>query len=90
MRRVGSAGPTGMGGRDGLLARHAGESWCVRNHLHLLALQKAALLGTGDTRSLEQLVRIDGQLPSGCYRRAWTLVDESPNAYESYVAELSR
>jgi hypothetical protein len=72
-----------------LLARHARENACVRNHLHLLALQKAVLLQTGDRQALQQVVDIDGQLPSGCYRRAWSLVSETDDGYRAYVAELS-
>lgn len=73
-----------------LLAEHGSESTCVRNHLHLLALQKAVLLFIGDSKALEQVVAIDSQLPSGCYKRAWTLVNANPNAYLQYVAEISQ
>jgi hypothetical protein len=73
-----------------LLSEHSSEPPCVRNHLHLLALQKAVLLSTKDAASLEQVIRIDGQLPSGCYKRAWSLVNAGPDAYLQYVAELSR
>jgi len=73
-----------------LLVAHASEPQCVRNHLHLLALQKAVLLRLNDPASLAQVVAIDGQLPSGCYKRAWTLVDATPNTYLLYVAELTK
>jgi hypothetical protein len=73
-----------------LLALHSSEPMCVRNHLHLLALQKEALLRTNDTTALEQVIAIDGQLPSGCYRRAWSLVNATPSTYRQYVAELSQ
>jgi hypothetical protein len=71
-----------------LLASHRSESACVLNHLHLLALQKAVLLAVGDAAPLEQLVSIDSQLPSGCYKRAWTLVNETDSTYKRYVDEL--
>jgi len=75
--------------RSMLLSANSSESSCVRNHLHLLALQKAVLLFIGDTRSLEQVIAIDSQLPSGCYKRAWELVNTTPDTYKRYVAELS-
>ncbi len=73
-----------------LLSQRTSEPICVRNHLHLLALQKAALLHTKDSEALEQVVSIDAQLPSGCYKRAWSLVNATPNTYLEYVAELSQ
>jgi hypothetical protein len=72
-----------------LLTEHSSESLCVRNHLHLLALQKAVLLHTNDSRSLEQVIAIDSELPSGCYKRAWNLINSSPGTYQRYIAELS-
>jgi hypothetical protein len=72
-----------------LLSLHKSESRCVRNHLHLLALQKAVLLSLGESEAFAQVVSIDGQLPSGCYKRAWALVNESENMYKQYVAELA-
>lgn len=73
-----------------LLSENSAENRCVRNHLHLLALQKAVLLATNDLQSLEQVVAIDGQLPSGCYARAWRIVNSTPTAFRQYIAELSR
>jgi hypothetical protein len=73
-----------------LLAAHSSEPVCVRNHLHLLALQKAVLLELGDGPSLDQVVAVDSQLPSACYRRAWALVNETEAAYKPFVEELSR
>jgi hypothetical protein len=72
-----------------LLAQHRSESACVLNHLHLLALQKAVLLAVGDGAALEQVVAIDSMLPSGCYKRAWSLVNETSEAYKAYVTELA-
>jgi len=73
-----------------LLAQHSSEPRCVRNHLHLLALQKATLLHTKDSAALEQVVALDSQLPSGCYKRAWLLVNATPGTYLRYVEELSQ
>jgi hypothetical protein len=72
-----------------LLASHRSEPACVRTHLHLLALQKAVLLAVGEATSLKQVVLIDSQLPSGCYERAWSLVNDTDTTYEHYVAELA-
>src|SRR6185295_1851440 len=49
-----------------LLSFHESESQCVRNHLHLLALQKAVLLSLKQPEELAHVVSIDSQLPSGC------------------------
>jgi hypothetical protein len=73
-----------------LLALHSSEPTCVRNHLHLLALQKAVLLSVKDERSLDQVIAIDSQLPSGCYKRAWALVNATSSTHTQFVAELSR
>jgi hypothetical protein len=43
-----------------------------------------------DSASLEQVIRIDSELPSGCYKRAWALVNAGPDVYLQYVAELAR
>ena len=71
-----------------LLLQHKRESACVLNHLHLLALQKATLLAINDFEALQQVISIDSQLPSGCYKRAWSLVNQSETTYQLYVAEL--
>lgn len=73
-----------------MLEAHFSESPCVRNHLHLLALQKAVLVTTGETTALEQVIAIDSSLPSGCYKRAWALVNDTESRYQSFVAELAR
>jgi hypothetical protein len=73
-----------------LLTAHAAEPACVRNHLHLLALQKAVLLKVQAPEALQDVIGIDVQLPSGCYKRAWALVNASPGDYLKYVAELAR
>ena len=73
-----------------LIAQHASEPDCVRNHLHLLALQKAVLLRLGEPEALQQVISIDGRLPSGCYKRTWALVNTTDTAYLHYVAELAK
>jgi hypothetical protein len=76
--------------RSALYAEHASESECVRNHLYLLALQKAVLLRLQEPEMLQQVISIDGQLPSGCYKRAWALVNTTETEYLKYVADLAR
>ncbi len=73
-----------------LLAAQAGEPGCVRQHLHLLALQKAVLLRLQQAEAWAQVVAIDSQLPSACYRRAWAIVNATPQTHQAYVAELRR
>jgi hypothetical protein len=76
--------------RSALLAEHAREPKCTRNHLHLLALQKAVLLSVGQSEALRTVIATDSQLPSGCYRRAWALVNATDTEYSRYVAEVVR
>jgi hypothetical protein len=76
-------------GDSALLRRHEGEPPCVRQHLHLLALQKAVLLALDQPRALEALMAADAQLPSGCYRRAWAIVGPGPEAHLPFVHELA-
>ena len=76
--------------RSTLLSEHAAEPECVRNHLHLLALQKAVLLQLQEPEMLAQVISIDGQLPSGCYKRAWALVNTTETEYLKYVADLTK
>jgi hypothetical protein len=73
-----------------LLAEHASEPECTRNHLHLLALQKAVLLKLQEPAVLQEVVAIDGQLPGGCYKKAWAIVNATDTEYLKYVAELAR
>ena len=72
-----------------VLSVHASESVCVRNHLHLLALQKAVLMEIGEANALEQVVALDSQLPSGCYKRAWAMVN-APSVYKDVLNELAQ
>lgn len=73
-----------------LLAAHAAQPECTRNHLHLLALQKAVLLTLHEDAILRDVVAIDGQLPGGCYKNAWAIVNASDGEYLKYVAEIAR
>ncbi|MBL0729664.1 hypothetical protein [Piscinibacter sp. HJYY11] len=68
---------------------HNAESSCVLNHLHLLSLHKAVLLSLGEKAALENMVEIDSQLPSGCYSRAWAIVNEAEGTYKQYLQELA-
>ena len=72
------------------LAWQGAEPECVRKHLHLLALQKAILLKLQQPEALQDVISIDGQLPGGCYKRAWILVNATDTEYLKYVAELAR
>lgn len=71
-----------------LLTAHEREERRVRDHLHLLALMKAALIELDRHDLLAELRRIDGSLPGGTYRRAWAIVDATPDAYLAYVDEI--
>jgi hypothetical protein len=71
-----------------LLAAHAGEPPRVLSHLHLFALMKAAMLDLGRKDALEEMQRIDAQLPEAAYGRAWQLVNRTPDEHLAYVAEL--
>jgi len=73
-----------------LLKEHASEPERVRNHLHLLALQKAVLLKLNEPDALKDVIAIDSQLPAGYYRRAWEIVNATDSEYLKYVAEISR
>jgi hypothetical protein len=71
-----------------LLTRHAAEPSRVKDHLHLLALQKAALIRLGELDALRDVVSTDSQLPDGSYKRAWEIVNATETEYLRYVAEL--
>ena len=77
-----------MPAHSALLAQHHGEPARVREHLHLLALQKAVYLALGMRDELSELIDIDGQLPDGFYKRAWDIVNRDRDAYLDYVNEL--
>lgn len=76
--------------QSALLAEHASEPECTRNHLHLLALQKAVLLKLKEDGALQDVIAIDSQLPAGCYKKAWALVNATDTEYLRYVAELAK
>jgi hypothetical protein len=73
-----------------LLKEHAAEDERVRDHLHLLALQKAVLLKLNEPDALKEVIAVDGALPGGYYKRAWELVNATDKEYLKYVAELSK
>jgi hypothetical protein len=45
-------------------------------------------LKLGEPEVLQEVVAIDGQLPSGCYKKAWALVNATDTEYLRYVSEL--
>ena len=71
-----------------LLAEHRGESERVKDHLHLLALMKAVFLDQGMQSDLAEVIKIDGELPGGYYKRAWEIVNQTDGTYLRYVSEL--
>jgi hypothetical protein len=71
-----------------LLAQHQDEASRVRDHLHLLALQKAVYLELGTKDELTEVIEMDGQLPGGFYKRAWQVVNQRNDDYLKYVEEL--
>jgi hypothetical protein len=73
-----------------LLQQHATEHRRTRDHLHLLALQKAILLSLNETDALQDVIATDSQLPGGYYKRAWEIVNASDAEYLQYIAEISR
>jgi hypothetical protein len=73
-----------------LLKEHAVEDERVRDHLHLLALQKAVLLKLNEPEVLKEIIAVDSQLPGGYYKRAWEIVNATDGDYLKYVAEVSR
>jgi hypothetical protein len=77
-----------MPARSALLDGHPRENSRVRDHLHLLALQKAVYLELGMKGELSEVVDIDSQLPDGSYKRAWEIVNQSADGYLKYVEEL--
>lgn len=72
-----------------LLKAHANEPERTRDHLHLLALQKAVLLKLNATDALADVVRIDSQLPGGYYKRAWEIINATDTEYLKYLAEIT-
>ena len=71
-----------------LLVEHASEPDRVRDHLHLLALEKAVYLQLGLKEQLAEIIRVDGELPNGFYKRAWEIVNKDETTYLKYMAEL--
>ncbi len=71
-----------------LLRQHASEPERVRDHLHLLALEKAVYLRLGLKEELAEIIRVDGELPNGFYKRAWEIVNTGETTHLKYVDEL--
>jgi hypothetical protein len=73
-----------------LLQQHASEPLRVRNHLHLLALEKAVFLRLGQPDELDVVILHDSELPNGSYKRAWEIVSTTTEEYLKYVDEIRR
>jgi hypothetical protein len=73
-----------------LLKEHRSEDERVRDHLHLLAVQKAVLLKLDQADTLKEVIAVDSALPGGYYKRAWELVNATDEEYLKYIAELSK
>jgi len=73
-----------------LLKEHASEDERVRDHLHLLALQKAVLLKLNQADALKEVIAVDSMLPGGYYKRGWELVNATDTEYSKYITELSK
>ena len=43
----------------------------------------------GDAGALRTVIAADGQLPGGCYRRAWEIVNVTETEHAKYVAEVT-
>jgi hypothetical protein len=73
-----------------LLEQYASEPLRVRNHLHLLALEKAVFLRLNEPDALNDVVLHDSELPNGAYKRAWEIVNATDDEYLKFVAEIRR
>jgi hypothetical protein len=74
--------------QSALLAAHQNEGKRVRDHLHLLALEKSVYLELGLTTELKEIIEIDRQLPGGIYKTAWGIVNKTESEYLKYLAEI--
>jgi hypothetical protein len=75
---------------SGLVKQHQGEPERTRDHLHLLALQKAILLHLNEPEALKSVIATDSLLPGGYYKRAWEIVNATDTEYLKYIAEIQR
>jgi len=73
-----------------LLKQYANEPENTRDHLHLLALEKAVLLKLNENAVLKETIIVDSQLTGGYYKRAWEIVNTTDTEYLKYVAEISQ
>lgn len=70
-----------------LIKKHESESAVVKKHLHVLALEKLALVKLARQPDLASLDRNYPSLnPADPYRRAWEIVNDE--SYEAFVKEL--
>jgi hypothetical protein len=73
-----------------LLKQHQSEPERTRDHLHLLALQKAILLQLNEPEALKSVIATDSLLPGGFYKRAWEIVNATDTEYLKYIAEIQQ
>lgn len=69
-----------------LLEKYKNESGTVKNHLHLMALQKFIYLKTNRQDLLDWMATQNPRMP-GEYGRAWDIVNRI-EGYEAFIAEL--
>ena len=71
-----------------LLTLYNKEPQRVKDHIHLLALLKAVYFNVGMVDKLSIIIEVDNSLPNGFYKRAWEIVNSTPNYYLEFVGEL--
>ncbi|NQZ31223.1 MAG: hypothetical protein HRU06_08090 [Oceanospirillaceae bacterium] len=71
-----------------LLTLYIKEPQRVKDHLHLLALLKAVYSNVGMADKLSSIIEVDNSLPNGFYKRAWEIVNSTPNYYLEFIGEL--
>ena len=73
-----------------ILAKYANEHGRVKDHIHLLALQKAVYLSLNLEPQLLSIVKMDSRLPNGYYKKAWEIVNTHDDYYKVIVSELAK
>lgn len=78
-----------VGSSTPLLEKYKNEDPVVRNHLHVMALQKFVYVELGRKDLLKMLNKQYTTMPSADYRRAWAIVDQI-EGYEKFIAEVRK
>jgi hypothetical protein len=74
--------------KSGVRKKYAAESPVVVNHLHVMALEKFALLRLGKVDELKYLEHLYETDPApSYYKRAWQIVNDV-EGYEAFIKEL--